>query len=242
MYHILRKEINSFLHSLVGYVVMTVFLTGVGLFTWVFPGNIPDSGFATLDPLFSLAPYLYLFLIPAVTMRMFAEEKKAGTMELLFTRPLTDWQIVLGKYGAALVLVLLALLPTVLYYWAVWSLGLPPGNLDTAGIVGSYLGLILLAATFNAIGIFCSSLTDNQIVSFILAVFGCFVLYDGFGLVASVGVWSQYAYTITRWGIDHHYAAMSRGVIDSRNLLYFGSIILFLLTGTRMVLGSRKWQ
>ncbi len=242
MVPIFLKEIRSFFSTLTAYVVITVFLVVTGLFVWVFPDtNVLDSGFAQLDTLFSLSPYIFMFLIPAITMRSFAEEKKAATMELLLTRPLTDWQIILGKYFSCWVLALMALLPTFLYVYTVYQLGSPPGNLDMAAVIGSYTGLASLAAVFTSIGLFASSLSDNQIVAFLIAVFFCFVGYDGFTLVASVNVWASYSYTISQLGIDHHYNSISRGLIDSRDLLYFVSFVLVMLWLTKLVLGSRKW-
>jgi ABC-2 type transport system permease protein len=242
MFQILRKEINSFFNSLVAYMVIVVFLVGIGLIAWVFPQtSILDYGFANLDPLFNTAPYVFMFLIPAITMRTFAEEKKGGTMELLLTRPLSDLQIILGKYFACLVLVLFALFPTLLYYFTVYNLGTPVGNIDTAAVVGSYIGLVFLGAVFTSIGVFASSITDNQIVAFILAVFLCFFLYDGIASLASINVWSSYSYIISQWGIDFHYASVSKGLVDTVNLAYFLSLIVVMIYLTRLVLESRKW-
>lgn len=242
MLAILQKELNSFFNSLVGYIVMIVFLTGIGLFVWVFPDtDVLSYGFATMETLFSMTPFVYLFLIPAITMRTFAEEKKAGTMELLLTRPLTDFQIIMGKYLASWLLVIFALLPTLIYYFSIVELGTPKGNIDTAAVIGSYIGLFLLGAVFTAIGIFASSITDNQIVAFILSVFFCFILYAGFSSLAQLSLWEGSAYLIAQLGIDFHYAAMSKGLIDSRNLLYFLSIIVIFLYLTYLNLRSRKW-
>lgn len=242
MVAILQKELNSFFNSLVGYIVMIVFLTGTGLFMWVFPDTeVLGYGFATMETLFSMTPFVYLFLIPAITMRTFAEEKKAGTMELLLTRPLTDFQIITGKYLASWLLVIFALLPTLIYYFSISALGTPKGNIDTAAVIGSYVGLCLLGAVFTSIGIFASSLTDNQIVAFILSVFFCFILYTGFSSLAQLDLWEGNAYIINQLGIDFHYAAMSKGLIDSRNLLYFLSIIATFIYLTYLNLRSRKW-
>ncbi|TAF63772.1 MAG: gliding motility-associated ABC transporter permease subunit GldF [Cytophagales bacterium] len=242
MLAIYKKEIFSFLSSLVAYIVMILFLTGIGLFMWIFPDtNILDYGYADMDTLFMLSPYIFLFLIPAITMRTFAEERKTGTIELLLTRPLSDWQIIIGKYAASFTLVVLALLPTLLYYYSVYQLGAPVGNIDSAGTIGSYIGLLMLAATFTAIGIFASILSDNQIVSFIIAVFLCFFMYDGFGLLANVNDTSDIAYFISQLGIHHHYEATRKGLIDSRNVVYFLTLITLALAATKMLLGSRKW-
>lgn len=242
MIEIFFKEVNGFLNSLIAYIVLSVFLIGVGLLVWVFPEtSVLDYGYADLETLFSFGPYVLLFLIPAITMRLFAEEKKGGTMELLFTRPLTDWQIILGKYFSSLFLLLLALLPTLLYYYSVYKLGIPEGNIDTAGVAGSYIGLFLLGSAFASIGVFSSSVTENQIVAFLVALFLCFLLYTGFSSLAAIDVWGTWSYIIQQLGILHHYNALSRGLIDSRNLLYFLSLIIVMLSFTKLVLSSRKW-
>ena len=241
MLTILNKEFNAFLNSAVAYVVLGVFLVATGLFVWVLPdSSVLDYGFADLQTLFSLAPWLFLFLIPAITMRTFAEEKKAGTIELLLTRPLTDAQIIGGKYLACLLLALLALVPTLLYYFSVYRLGSPPGNIDSAATVGSYLGLALLAAVFAAIGILASALTRDQIIAFLVALVGCFLLYSGFDSLASVLDGST-AYYVGQLGIAAHYRDLSKGLIDSRDVVYFLSVAAVALQATRLVLRSRTW-
>lgn len=242
MKEVFFKEVNSFLSSLIAYIVLSVFLIGVGLLVWVFPEtSVLQYGYADLGTLFSFGPYVLLFLIPAITMRMFAEEKKGGTMELLFTRPLTDWQIILGKYFSGIFLLLLALLPTLLYYYSVSELGNPEGNIDAAAFAGSFLGLFLLGAVFTAIGVFASSITENQIVAFLIALFLCFLLYTGFSSLAAIDVWGTGSFIIQQLGVLFHYDALSRGLIDSRNLVYFLTIIILLLSLTKVVLSSRKW-
>lgn len=242
MFAILKKEIRGFLNSLIAYIIIIIFLTGMGLFVWVFPDtNLLDYGFADLSILFYLAPYVYMFLIPAITMRTFAEEKKAGTMELLLTRPLTDWDIILGKYLASFLLIVFTLLPTLVYYYSIYMLGNPAGNVDSAGVAGSYIGLLLLGAVFTAIGIFASSISDNQITSFIIAAFLCFILYAGFSSVTSTDALGEMAFFINQLGIDYHYKALSRGLIDSRNVIYFFSLIIIMLMATKLVVSSRKW-
>lgn len=242
MRQVFFKEINSFLNSLVGYVVIVVFLTGIGLLMWVFPETgVLSYGFADMGTLFSLGPYVFMFLIPAITMRMLSEEKKSGTLEFLLTRPLYDIEIILGKYLAGLALLLFALLPTLIYYFSIRHLGNPPGNIDTAGTAGSYIGLFMLGAVFTAVGIFASSLTENQIVAFILAVFFCFLLFTGIDSLASAGIWGHSAHWIEQLGMGYHYLSMSKGLIDSRNLMYFLSLIALLLLSTNTVLGSRRW-
>lgn len=242
MWHILTKEVNSFLNSLIAYVVMAVFLTGTGLLVWVFPEtSILAYGYADLYTFFGLTPYVFLFLIPAITMRSFAEERKGGTMELLMTQPVTDWQIILGKFLAGWLIVVITLLPTLIYYVSVYQLGSPAGNLDSAGIAGSYTGLVLLGGVFTAFGILASSVTENQVIAFILAVFLCFVFFSGFSSLAALDAWEAAAYWIEQIGILYHYHALSRGLIDSRNVVYFFSLITLMLLITHLVLNSRKW-
>lgn len=234
---IFRKELNSFLNSLVGYIVICIFLLAMGLLIWVFPEySLLNYGYASLESFFSITPFLYLFLIPAITMRSFAEEKRLGTMELLLTRPLTDWQIIIAKYFATCALVGFSLFPTLLYYLSIYELGSPKGNIDSAAVVGSYIGLLLLGCVFCAIGIFASAMSDNQIISFIVAVFLCFILYAGFSQIASIDVWSSYSFIISQLGVDFHYQSISKGLIDSRNLLYFISVILIFLAATKLLL------
>ena len=241
MLTILQKEFNAFLNSPVAYVVLGVFLIATGLFVWVFPdSSVLDYGYADLQTLFNLAPWIFLFLIPALTMRTFAEEKKAGTIELLLTRPLTDGQIIGGKYLACLLLALLALVPTLLYYYSVYKLGSPEGNIDSAATVGSYLGLALLAAVFAAIGILASALTRDQIIAFLVAVVGCFLIYSGFDSLASV-LQGSAAYYVSQLGIAAHYRDLSKGLVDSRDLVYFFSVVAVALQATRLALRSRNW-
>ncbi|MDQ2773211.1 MAG: gliding motility-associated ABC transporter permease subunit GldF [Bacteroidota bacterium] len=242
MLTILQKEFNAFLNSPVAYVVLGVFLIATGLFVWVFPdSSVLDYGYADLQTLFNLAPWIFLFLIPAITMRTFAEEKKAGTIELLLTRPLTDGQIIGGKYLACLLLALLALVPTLLYYFSVYKLGSPEGNIDSAATVGSYLGLALLAGVFAAIGVLASALTRDQIIAFLVAVVGCFLVYSGFDSLASV-MQSSAAYYVSQLGIAAHYRDLSKGLVDSRDLVYFFSVVAVALLATRLALRSRNWQ
>lgn len=241
MIPLIRKEISSFLSSLIGYVAITIFLTAMGLFLWVFPeSSVLDYGLAELGTLFNTAPYIFLFLIPAITMRSFAEEIKGGTLELLLTRPLSEWQIVLGKYLAAVALVMMALIPTVLYYVSVYQLGNPVGNVDSASVVGSYIGLILLGGVFAAIGLFTSCLTDSQIVAFVLAVFFSFLFYAGFGSLANINVWGTWSQLVSKLGLEYHYYALSKGLIDSRNVLYMLSVIGGMLMATRVLLENKK--
>lgn len=242
MFQVLIKEFNSFLNSLIAYMVIGVFLTGIGLLMWVFPDtSVLEYGYADLDTLFSLGPYVFIFLIPAITMRSFAEEKKSGTMELLLTRPLTVWDIILGKYFACFLLVLVALVPTVIYYFSVYALGSPAGNIDTPGVIGSYIGLSLLGGVFCSVGIFASSITPNQIVAFIAAAFLCFLLFSGFESLSLLEMPSQMALLVKQLGLLYHYDALGKGLIDTRNLVYFLSIIFLMLLITRIQIGARSW-
>lgn len=243
MYSIFRKEINSFFSSLIGYIVILVFLVAMGMFVWVFPGsNALDFGYASLDPLFFYAPWVFMFLIPAVTMRSFAEEIKSGTIELLTTRPVTDIQIILGKYFAAVFLVVFSLLPTLIYYYTIYTLGSPKGNLDSGAIWGSYIGLVFLSSSFAAIGIFSSSLTSNQIISFIISVFLCFVFFTAFDSLSELSLFAGRIDTIVQFiGINYHYQSISKGVVDTRDALYFISLIAVFILFTKTSLESRKW-
>lgn len=238
---LIRKEIQGFLGSLIGHMVIVVFLLLTGLFLWVFPGNILDDGYAELGVLFRIAPWVFLFLVPAVTMRSFSEEKRTGTLELLLTKPITELRLVLAKYLAAVVLVLLALLPTAVYWYSIGSLAVPVWNIDSGAILGSYIGLFFLASTFAAIGIFASALTESQIVAFLIAVFLCFIMYVGFELIADFNAVGALEGPIKGLGIQWHYDSMSRGVIDLRDVFYFLGVDALFLLATRTVVQSRTW-
>jgi ABC-2 type transport system permease protein len=225
---------------MVAYVTIGVFLLVMGLFLWVFPeSSILEYGYAGLDSLFSTAPYLFMFLIPAITMRSLAEERKEGTFEILATRPITDWQIVFGKYLACVVIVLFALLPTLVYYYSVYTLGTPQGNIDTGAVIGSYIGLFLLGGAFVAIGLFASGITGNQIIAFTIAVFLCFIAYSGLDSLSSL--LSLQSLGLQNFGINQHYQSISRGVLDTRDLVYFLSFIGLFLIITKTIVGGRKW-
>ncbi|HLT74339.1 MAG TPA: gliding motility-associated ABC transporter permease subunit GldF [Ohtaekwangia sp.] len=242
MIQILAKEFNSFLNSLIAYVVIGVFLIAMGLLMWVFPeSSVIAYGYADMDTLFSLGPYVFIFLVPAITMRSFAEERKAGTIELLVTKPLSDWDIVLGKYLACFFLFVCALLPTLIYYFSIYALGSPAGNIDTPGVIGSYIGLVLLGAVFCSVGILSSSMTRNQIIAFIIGAFLCFLLFSGFESLATMNLWSANALMIKQLGLLYHYESLSRGLIDSRDLIFFLSVIFLMLSLTKFILGIRQW-
>lgn len=225
MIPIIKREINSFFSGSVGYLAIAVFLIINGLFLWVFNGNfnIFDSGFADLEPFFELAPWVLLFLIPAVTMKAFSDEIKMGTLELLLTKPLSVKQIVLGKYTGAVILVIIALLPTLLYVFTISELGDPPGNFDTGSTAGSYIGLVFLILAYTAIGIFASLQTQNQIAAFIIAVFICFILYYGLEAI------STSSFSLSQLGMKAHFESIARGVLDTRDILYFLSISIFFI-------------
>ncbi|MBQ6072192.1 MAG: gliding motility-associated ABC transporter permease subunit GldF [Bacteroidales bacterium] len=243
MFSLYIKEIKSFLSSIIGYIFIGVFLIISGLFLWVFPNidNIMEAGLADLQGLFSLSQFLFLFLVPAITMRSFAEEKRTGTMDLLLTKPLTDMQIIGAKFLSCLTLLIIALIPTLVYVITIYFLGNPVGNIDMGSTWGSYLGLIFLGASFISIGLFASSLTNNQIVAFIIAAPLCFILSFGFAFIYSFESLGAFGYYIKTLGIEHHYASISKGVIDSRDIIYFCSVIFLFLFGTRIVLLKRKW-
>ncbi|MDH5380541.1 MAG: gliding motility-associated ABC transporter permease subunit GldF [Cyclobacteriaceae bacterium] len=242
MIEIIKKEFNSFLSSLIAYIVISVFLTGIGLFMWVFPEtSILNYGYADMEALFSFGPYVLMFLIPAITMRSFSEEYKSGTIEWLLTKPLTDWNIILGKYAAGLLLVVFALIPTGVYYYSVYQLGNPVGNIDSPAVIGSYIGLLLLSAVFTSVGICASAMTRNQITSFVVAVFLSFILYSGLSSLAAINVWAEFSVFIEKIGIVYHYNALSRGLIDTRNVFYLLSLSTFMLLVTKLIIGSRKW-
>lgn len=231
MWTIFSKEISSFFSSLIGYVVIAVFLLVMGLTMWVFP----DTGilyyqYASLDQLFSLAPLILMFIIPAVTMRSFSEEIQSGTLEILITKPITETQIVLGKFLASFVLSAIALVPTLLYYYTVYELGSPKGNLDSGAVAGSYVGLLFLSASFSAIGMFGSALSKNQIISFLFSVLLCFLFYYGFHFISKLPVFfGKTDDIVSRIGMDFHYNSISKGLIDTRDVIYFLSLILFFI-------------
>jgi len=243
MIALLKKEVANFFSSIIGYIVIIVFLLITGLFLWVFPVefNILDFGFAQMDGLFVIAPFVFLFLIPAITMRSFADEKRTGTIEMLLTKPLSDIKIIMAKFWAAFILLIISLLPTLTYYFSVYSLGFPQGNIDTGGTIGSYVGLLFLGGAFIAIGLFTSSLTNNQIISFIMAVFISGFVYTGFDFIYQLDWFGNFDLLIKSLGIYEHYSSISRGVIDTRDIIYFVSVITLFLLLTKLSLQSRKW-
>ena len=243
MWSIFKKEVNLFFSSLIGYVAILVFLLAISLFMWVFPDtNVLDYGFATMDTLFVTAPWVFMFLIPAITMRSFSEEINTGTYELLATRPLREIEIIMGKYFAALFLFVFSIAPTLIYFWSLLQLGAPPGNLDTGAIWGSYLGLLFLGGSFIAIGLFASSITNNQIVAFIAGLALCFVFYIAFDFLSSLPIfYARIDDLVESFGINAHYNSISRGVVDTRDIVYFLSLIALFILFTKTALESRRW-
>jgi ABC-2 type transport system permease protein len=239
MWSVCKKELRQFFSSLTGYIAIVVFLLVNGLVLFVFDDNIFDFGYATLDRFFQLAPWILLLLIPAITMRSFAEEFKTGTYEILQTRPLSRWQIIFGKYFGSLIVVLIALLPTIIYIVSIQRLSVNEG-IDMGATIGSYIGLFFLAAVFTAISICCSSFTSNAVVAFILSLIGCALFYYGFNAISRLPALSGGAdYYVEMAGIDFHYRSISRGLIDTRDVVYFLSMIFLFVTITNRNLLKR---
>lgn len=234
MLSICKKELHQFFGSLTGYITIILFLLINGVFLFLLRDNIFDGGYATLDKFFELAPWVLLFLAPAITMRTISDEFRGGTFEILQTRPLSRWQIVWGKYWAVLTVMAFAILPTLIYVLTIKMLS-AQGGIDSGGITGSYIGLVLLMAVFAAVGLCCSSFTNNAVIAFLLSAFTCLLLYFGFSQLARLPfLQGGTGYYIEMLGIDFHYRSISRGVLDSRDLVYFGSVIfLFLLFTTK---------
>ena len=224
------------------YITIGIFLLACAMLLWFFPDtSILDYGYAELNGFFSLVPFLFMFLIPAITMRSFAEERREGTYVLLATRPISDGQIILAKYFACVVLMLFALLPTLIYYYSIYQLGLPKGNIDSGAVIGSYLGLFLLGNAFTAIGIFASSITKNQVIAFAVAVFICFFTFSGFDSLSKIFELQTLGNVLINLGISEHYQSISRGVLDTRDLVYFITFVLVFFGLTKLAIGGRKW-
>lgn len=239
MLNIYWKEISEYLSSLIAYVVIGVFLTALGLLMWVFPEtSVLDYGYADMGTLFIMSPFVLMFLIPAITMKMFAEELKTGSFEILAVKPVSIYDIVFGKYLASWSLSIIAIMPTGVYFFSLYQLANPKGNIDIAGVTGSYIGLILLSSVFTAIGLLASSMTKNQVVSFVLAAFLSFLLFTGLNSLANINVWSDLSPVLAGLSIEQHYNSLSRGVLDSRDIIYMLSVnaILLFFTGLNL-----KW-
>ncbi|AOW20054.1 gliding motility-associated ABC transporter permease subunit GldF [Urechidicola croceus] len=236
MIAILKKELNSFFSTPIGYLVIAVFLVINGLFLWIFEGdfNILNAGFADLNSFFFLAPWIFMFLIPAITMKTFSDEYNTGTIEILKTKPISNWEIIIGKYIASLLLIVIAIIPTLTYVYSISNLGNPIGNFDLGSLLGSYFGLLFLASAYTTIGLFASTLSNNQIVAFIIAVCISFLFFYGFEAMSSL--FGNFDYTIQSFGMNEHFKSISRGVIDTRDLIYFISITIFFLVITKLKL------
>ncbi len=242
MLPILKKELTSFFSSPIAYLVIAVYLVVNGLFLWVFDNdyNILHAGFSDLSSYFFLVPWIFIFLIPAITMRSFSDEFNNGTIEILRTKPLTDWQLILGKYFGALTLVVLAILPTLVYAYSVYQLGNPVGNIHIGTTIGSFLGLLFLVSAYTAMGIFASTLSNNQIVSFIIAVFSSFFLFYGFEALATYQLFGNLDYVIEKIGMNSHYTSIGKGVLDTQDLIYFISVTVFFLFLTKLRIQHEK--
>jgi len=242
MLSLYKKEINTYFSSLIGYIVAAVFLVFMGLVMWLFTDtSILENNYATIDQLFSIAPMIFIFLVPAVTMKSFADEFRDGTYELLAVYPIHEWKIVLAKFLANGTLIMIILIPTLIYVYSVYQLGSPKGNLDIGAIAGSYLGLLMLALVFVAIGLFASTLTNNQIVGFAIGAFLCFFFLWAFQFISTLPIfYGSLDDLIQKLGINYHYASVSRGVIDSRDIVYFFTLIILFLFLSMAVLEKRK--
>ena len=242
MIALFRKEINQFFSSLTGLLTIVIFLMVNGLLMWIFSGdfNVLDFGYANMDSFFMLAPILFLIFIPAICMRLFSEEYRSGTMEVLLTKPISIWNVVVSKYLAANVLVLFSILPTLIYFISIYFLGETIGNLDVGGIIGSYLGLFMLSSGFIAIGIFASAISSNQVVAFLIAIICNAIVYYGFGILSEVTFFQNWDLFISNLGIAYHYNVMSKGVIDSRDILYFMSICFLFLMLSKITIQLKR--
>lgn len=239
MWSVCKKELRQFFSSLTGYIAIIVFLLVNGLVLFVFEDNILDFGYATLDRFFQLAPWILLLLIPAITMRSFAEEFKTGTYEILQTRPLTRWQIIGGKYLGSLIVVFIALLPTIIYILSIQRLSSTEG-VDMGATAGSYIGLFFLAAVFTAISICSSSFTNNAVIAFIVSLLGCALIYYGFSAISKMPALANGPdYYVEMIGIDFHYRSISRGLIDTRDVVYFLSVVFLFFAITNRNLLKR---
>ena len=243
MFALLNKELSNFFSSIIGYIVIIIFLLITSLFLWAFPNefNTLNFGYAQIDGLFLIAPYVFLFLIPAISMRSFSDENKSGTIEILLTKPISDLNIIFAKFGASFILLLIAIIPTLTYYFSVYYLGFPVGNIDSGGVFGSYIGLLFLGGAFISIGLFTSSITSNQIIAFILAVFISGFIFIGFEFIYDISWLGNAGLIVKSLGIYDHYTSISRGVVDTRDILYFLGVISLFISLTKLSLQSRNW-
>ncbi len=242
MINLIYKEVSSFFNSLSGYIVISIFLVCTGLFLWVIPGqiNIIDIGYADLFSFFIIAPQLYLFLIPAICMKLFSEERKNGTLELLLTRPISTYTIVISKYLAAFILVIISLIPTLIYVYSIYSLASPVGSIDMGLVWGSYIALMFLATIYIAVSIFAGAFTNSQLTSFIYSITLCFIMYSGFDYIATIPILAQLENEISFMGINSHYSPMARGVIDTRDIMYFISVSTLFIYLTNKKIAKKR--
>ncbi len=243
MLSIFIKELNSYFSSLIAYISILLFIVIMGIFLWISPdSNILSDGYATLDRFFNIAPWVIMFLIPALTMRSFSDEFKSGTIEILSTLPLKESNIILGKFFASFAIVLFSLIPSLLYVITISQLSVIKGNIDSGGIIGSYIGLLFLNAAFTAIGVFCSSITSNQVIAFLFALFLNFILFSGFETLSQIPSFNNgIDYIISQFGMQFHYNSISRGALDSRDIIYFISIVIIFILATKLSIEKRKW-
>ncbi len=241
MITIFQKELNSFFGSLIGYVTISFFLLLIGSWMWLIPStNILYGGYSSMQVMFDFGPYVLIFLAPAITMGLWSVERRSGMMELLLITPLSIIQLILGKYFASLVIMVFTLALTTVYYFTIYYLGDPIGNIDTSAVVSSYLGLFLLSAVFVSIGILGASFTDNQIVAFLVSTLMCLIYYQAFDMLSRLNMLSKYSISIANIGGVFHYYSLSKGVIDSRDLVYFISVIIIMIFFTRAIVGKRR--
>ncbi|MEJ6589502.1 MAG: ABC transporter permease subunit [Crocinitomicaceae bacterium] len=236
------RELSSFLSSTIGYVFVLIYLIASWLFHWIlaYNTNLLEGSEADLIPFFNLSPVIFLVLIPAITMKSFAEERRTGTIELLFTRPISDFGILMAKYLAGVTLLLIALLPTISYYITMFYLGKPIGIIDGGATLTSYIGLLLLGSTFVAIGVFASALTSSQIIAFIVSMFLCWFLFDGLNLLGDFGQLGALDYVIKYLSLAFHYDSIKKGVLVSEDILFFLSVIFLFLFAAHAAIKTLK--
>lgn len=242
MWTLYKKEIRSYLGSLIAYIVIGVYLMLTGLFLWFVDGNnVFDLGIASLQVMFDIAPYILIFLVSAITMKSIADEKRLGTLEILTTKPISDTAIIMAKFLASITLIAFALLLTSVYAYTISNLANPIGNVDWGAMLGSYLGLLLLSACYTSIGLFCSSITDNQIVALLSSMVISFFFYNVLSLLGDVSWLDSFGRSLSWFGLEFHYNSISRGVVDTRDVIYFGGFTAVFLGFTQLVFESRKW-
>ena len=237
-----KKEISIFFSTIIGYLIIGLFLLISSLILWhdISEINILDNAYASLDSFFTIAPLIFLLFIPSVSMRVFSEEFKTGTIETLITKPISSFEIVTAKFFAVLSLVIIAILPTITYVISIYFLGETTGNLDLAAVVGSYVGLLLLSSIFASISVYASSLSNSQIVAFILAIIMSSFFFFGFDILSQLPFLQTVDLTLQKIGISYHYNMMSKGLIKLSALVYFISVSLLFIKLTEVVIKNKK--